>query len=246
MTRILIIGATSAIATSWARLWTRKETAFYLVGRNSSKLDQTAADLVARGAGDAYTHTIDMNDLAAHGAMLEKCSEVLKTIDIALIAHGTLPDQQACERDVDTTIAEVSNNCISVIAILTNLANRFETQGSGTIAVISSVAGDRGRPSNYVYGSAKSAVSTFCEGLNARLHKSGVHVLTIKPGFVDTPMTQGLSLPKLLVASPEKVAIGIQRAINRQSNVVYVPWFWRYIMLVIKSIPPFLFKRLDL
>ena len=135
---------------------------------------------------------------------------------------------------------------MSVIALLTLLANRMQAQGSGTIAVISSVAGDRGRPSNYLYGSAKAAVTTFCAGLRARLFKSGVHVLTIKPGFVDTPMTQGLTLPRLLMTSPERVALDIHRAIRRKSNSIYTPYFWAVIMFVIKAIPNSVFKKLKL
>ena len=167
-------------------------------------------------------------------------------VDIALIAHGTLPDQALCERDPQQAVREFTTNGLSVIALLTDLANRMEAQRSGCIAVISSVAGDRGRPSNYLYGSAKSAVSVFCSGLRARLFKSGVHVLTIKPGFVDTPMTQGLKLPKLLLATPDRVARDIVRAIDKRKDTLYTPWFWRYIMRVICSVPERLFKRLSL
>ena len=122
----------------------------------------------------------------------------------------------------------------------------MEKDRSGTIAVISSVAGDRGRPSNYLYGTAKAAVNTFCEGLRARLHHAGVHVTTIKPGFVATPMTQGLNLPKLLVATPERVAKDIVKAIDSRKNTIYTPHFWRWVMLIIKSIPSFLFKKLKI
>ncbi len=130
--------------------------------------------------------------------------------------------------------------------MLTLLAGVFEAQKGGTIAVISSVAGDRGRPSNYVYGAAKAAVTTFCEGLRARLFKSGVQVLTIKPGFVDTPMTAGLPLPGLLVATPDRVAGDIVRAIERGKNSIYTPWFWGGIMLVVRSLPGFVFNRASL
>lgn len=246
MKRVLIIGATSAIATACARLWAEQGSEFFLVARNTEKLEQTAADLRARGAKAVTLHCMDATDLAAHPGMLESCLAAMQQIDVALIAHGTLPDQKACERDVTMAMQEFTNNGTSVIALLTLLANQFETQRCGTLAVISSVAGDRGRPSNYLYGTAKAAVSTFCEGLRARLFKVGVHVVTIKPGFVDTPMTQGLPLPAALVAKPEQVAQCIMAGIERKASTLYVPGFWAFIMLIIRSIPQPVFKRLNL
>jgi short-subunit dehydrogenase len=246
MKKILIIGATSAIATACARLWSAENASFFLVARDAVKLEQAVADLKVRGSTTIHTHVTDMNQFESHAEMLDACFATLGNVDIALIAHGTLPDHKACEQDVHLALQEFSSNGLSVIALLTLLANRMEAQHSGTIAVISSVAGDRGRPSNYLYGTAKAAVTTFCEGLRARLFKSGVHVLTIKPGFVDTPMTHGLPLPGLLVAKPEQVAKDIRSAIVKRKNVVYTPWFWFGIMTVIKSIPNFLFKRMSL
>lgn len=246
MKRVLIIGATSAIATACARLWAEQGSEFFLVARNTEKLEQTAADLQARGAKTVTLHRMDATDLAAHPAMLENCLRAMQQIDIALIAHGTLPDQKVCEQDVTTAMQEFANNGTSVIALLTLLANQFEAQRCGSLAVISSVAGDRGRPSNYLYGTAKAAVSTFCEGLRARLFKVGVHVMTIKPGFVDTPMTQGLPLPAALVAKPEQVAQRIMAGIERKASTLYTPGFWALIMLIIRSIPQPVFKRLNL
>ena len=141
---------------------------------------------------------------------------------------------------------EFDINAISTMALLTLLANRFKAQGHGTLAVISSVAGDRGRQSNYVYGSAKAAVSTFLGGLRQRLARANVQVLTIKPGFVDTPMTAGIANKGALWAQPDRIAAGIVRAIDRGRSVVYLPWFWELIMLVIKHIPEPIFKRLKL
>ncbi len=246
MKRVAIFGATSAIAMECARLWASEGTTFFLVGRNQEKLSQTADDLVARGASDVQLYTLDLNRIDSHAELIEACFSNLGQVDIALLAHGTLPDQAACERDPDLALHEFSNNALSVIALLTRLANRMEAQRTGTIAVISSVAGDRGRPSNYLYGTAKAAVSTFCQGLRARLFKAGVHVATIKPGFVDTPMTAGLNLPARLTASPEQVAKSIYGAIENRRNVAYTPWFWMGIMTIIKSIPEFLFKRANL
>jgi decaprenylphospho-beta-D-erythro-pentofuranosid-2-ulose 2-reductase len=246
MKNIVIIGATSAIAIACARVWAGKGARFFLVGRNGDRLEQVAADLTARGAQLASCHRLDIDDLNAHAAMLSQCVTELVSIDIVLVAPGTLPDQKACETDPAMAVREFNTNATSLIALLTPLANVLEGQRHGALAVISSVAGDRGRPSNYLYGSAKAALSAFLEGLRARLYKSGVHVLTIKPGFVATPMTAGLPLPGPLVATPEKVASDIVRGIERKKNVLYTPWFWWGIMTIIKNVPQFLFKRASL
>ncbi|SFU80473.1 MULTISPECIES: SDR family oxidoreductase [Pseudomonas] len=246
MKRVLIVGATSAIATACARLWAEQGAEFFLVARNSEKLEQTRSDLLARGAKVVTSYTMDVTDFSGHAEMVEQCRAALQQIDIALIAHGTLPNQRACEQDVETALSEFAINGTSVISLLTLLAKQFETQHCGTLAVISSVAGDRGRPSNYLYGTAKAAVSTFCEGLRARLYKVGVHVIDIKPGFVDTPMTQGLPLPAQLVVKPEQIAKRIVKGIENKTNVLYTPGFWKAIMLIIKLVPQFVFKKTNL
>ena len=246
MKRVLIIGATSAIANACARLWAEEGSEFFLVARNAEKLEQAAADLRARGAKSVTTITLDLARLEEHSTLVESCVQSLRQIDIALIAHGTLPDQKACEQDVNVALKEFANNGTSVISLLTLLANQFERQRCGSMAIISSVAADRGRPSNYVYGTAKAAVSTFCEGLQARMFKLGVHVMTIKPGFVDTPMTQGLKLPGLLLARPDDVARLILSGLQRKKAVLYTPRFWSLIMLIIKLVPNFVFKRINL
>jgi len=245
MKKILIIGATSAIADECARLWAAEKASFFLVARNAEKLQQVANDLTARGATTVTTCVLDVNQFNQHHFMLEACYAALGQIDIVLIAHGTLSNQIKCEHDVNLTLNEFSTNCLSIIAMLTPLANYMEKQQYGTIAVISSVAGDRGR-AFYVYSTAKAAVSCFCDGLRVRLFKSGVNVLTIKPGYVDTPMTQGLQLPQLLVAKPQKVAKDILNAIKHKRNTLYTPWFWLFVMLIIKSIPNCIFKRLKI
>ena len=245
MKNILIVGATSAIAVACARVWATEKARFFLVGRNETKLSQVSADLSARGASAVHTYLLDLNQLDGHSAMIQACYETLDQVELALIAHGTLPNQSACEQDSNLAIKAFSNNSTNTIALLTLLANRLEQHGNATLAVISSVAGDRGRPSNYLYGAAKVAVSTFCEGLRARLFKKNVHVLTIKPGFVETPMTQGLQLPKILLSTPEKVAKDITYAIEKRKDVLYTPFFWRWIMMVIRLIPQCIFKRLN-
>ncbi|HSC13275.1 MAG TPA: SDR family oxidoreductase [Rhodanobacteraceae bacterium] len=246
MRKVLIIGATSAIAEAAARSFAARGDALFLVARNAEHLRAVVADLNIRGAARADSATLDVTDFAAHEAVIEKAERDLGGIEIALIAHGTLSDQAQCEQSVDVMRREFDVNALSTLALLTALAGRMEARRNGTLAVISSVAGDRGRQSNYVYGAAKAAVSTFLGGLRQRLAKSGVTVLTIKPGFVDTPMTAAIANKGALWAQPDRVAAGIVQAIDRRRNIVYLPWFWRWIMLVIRHIPEPLFKRLKL
>lgn len=246
MKTILVMGATSAIAMASARLWARQGASFFLVARDAVKLEAAGQDLRARGAASVTTHVMDALDTAGHVEMLETAQRVLGLVDVALIAHGTLPDQARCEGDVQAMMEALASNATSVMALLTIVAPMMERQGQGTVAVITSVAGDRGRPSNYVYGSAKAAVSTFCEGLRARLFRSGVAVVDIRPGFVDTPMTAHLDLPGLLLAKPDAVARRVVKAVERGSGVVYAPAFWWWILLVVRSLPLAVFKRLKL
>ncbi len=243
MRRILIIGATSAIAEATARHFARDGDRLFLVGRNSERLSAVASDLKLRGATQVESEVMDVNDTNRHGALLDQVYSTLGGLDTVLIAHGTLPDQKACEASFSLTLQELQTNCLSTISLLTHIANRFEAQKNGSIAVITSVAGDRGRQSNYIYGTAKAAVNTFLQGLRGRLHKSGVAVITIKPGFVDTPMTSSLK-KGLLWAKPEQIGLGIYKSINKKSDTAYLPWFWRSFMFIINIIPERLFKYL--
>ena len=246
MRRILIIGATSAIAQATARLYAARGDALFLVARDAEHLRAVAEDLNVRGAMRAATATLDACDDAAHEPVLDAAERELGGIDVVLIAHGTLSDQAGCQASVDLMRREFEVNALSTIALLTRLANRLEPRRAGTLAVISSVAGDRGRQSNYVYGAAKAAVTAFLSGLRQRLAKAHVDVLTIKPGFVDTPMTAGIANKGALWAQPDRIAAGIVKAIDARRSVVYLPWFWRWIMLVIRLIPEPLFKRIKL
>ena len=166
-------------------------------------------------------------------------------IDVALLAHGTLPDQAACEADAGLALREFDTNATSTIALLTVLAQRLQDRRGATLAAISSVAGDRGRASNYLYGAAKAAVSAFLSGLRQRLTPAGVNVLTIKPGFVDTPMTREFKKGALW-AKPDAVARGILRAVDKRRGVAYLPFFWWGVMTIIKHIPEFVFRRVKL
>jgi short-subunit dehydrogenase len=172
--------------------------------------------------------------------------DALKMVDVALIAHGTLPDQERAANDISYATEQFRINGESAVLCMLALSPRFETQRKGTLAVIGSVAGDRGRPSNFLYGAAKSAVEACASGLRAKLYKVGVNVLLIKPGFVATPMTAGLNLPAKLTATPDRVAENITSAVERKAGVLYTPWFWRFIMLIIRQIPEVIFKRLNL
>lgn len=245
MRKILIFGATSALAEATARLFAEDGSSFFLVARDPAKLDTVSDDLRVRGAAQVAAAAADALDFDRHQAVVDEAFEALGGLDTVLIAHGTLPDQKACEQSFEAARREFAINALAVMSLLTHAANRFERQGFGTMAVISSTAGDRGRQSNYVYGAAKGAVSLFMQGLRNRLHPRGVRVLTIKPGFVDTPMTT--AFPKgFLWARPQQVARGIHQAIAEKKDVVYLPWFWSPIMRVIRGVPESIFKRLRL
>lgn len=245
MKKILIVGATSAIARETARCFAAEGASLFLVARDPVKLEAVVNDLKARGAARVESFEMDANDFDRHGLILHEAEEILEGLDVVFIAHGTLPDQKVCEASFEKTEEELRTNFLSIVSLVTRVANDFEKKGAGTIAVITSVAGDRGRPSNYVYGAAKGATSIFLSGLRARLFKSNVAVVDIRPGFVDTPMTASIKKNPLF-ASPEAVGRGIYKAILKRKDVVYLPWFWCGILAAIRMIPERIFKRLSL
>ncbi len=245
MRRILITGATSAIAQEAARHFAADGDAFLLVGRNSDKLAAVADDLRARGAKQVATAAVDLLDLARCSRLVDEAVEQLGGLDTLLVAQGTLPDQVACEADPVQTLREFSLNAMGPITLILKAAAYFETQRSGCLAVITSVAGVRGRRTNYVYGSAKAAVSTFLEGLRGRMADADVSVVDIRPGFVDTPMTAHLP-KKALFVTAASVGERIYRAMVAGDGVVYTPWFWRWIALVIQLIPRSIFVKLSI
>jgi short-subunit dehydrogenase len=240
--KVLVFGATSAIAQAACRIMAERGDDLLLAARDKAKLDAVAQDLRVRGKGKVETAVVDALDFAAHAPLVEQAERALGGLDALLVAHGTLTDQKKAEADVNYARREMDVNFGSVVSLVTPVAQRFEARGAGVICVISSVAGDRGRASNYVYGSAKAATTAFLSGLRNRLHGKGVAVVTVKPGPVDTPMTAHLK-KGLLMASPEKVGRGIVRAMDRRKDVVYLPGHWRAIMFVIRHVPEFLFKR---
>jgi len=240
--RVLIIGATSAIAEAVARRYAAEGATLFLAARNTGRAAAIADDLRVRGARAVQVGAYDATVTDNADALVATAWEALGGIDVALIAHGTLPDQAACAASAVLTRQALVVNLLSVIDVLIPLANRMESAGHGTLAVIGSVAGDRGRQSNTVYGTAKGGLAIFLQGLAHRLAPAGVRVLIVKPGFVDTPMTA--AFPKsALWASPATVARDLHRAIARGQRVLYTPWFWRWIMLIIRLIPTALFHR---
>ena len=244
--RVAIFGATSAIAQAVARQLAAKGVRLHLVGRDPAKLEAVRADIAARGSAGVSMAVADLDETERHAALIDEAEQSLGgSLDAALIAQGTLPDQAACERDFALAEREILTNFVAPASLATHLANRFAPRGAGNIVAISSVAGDRGRASNYVYGSAKGALSIFLSGLRARLHGSGVGVVTVKPGFVDTPMTAAFK-KGLLWAAPGKIAGGIVSAMEHGGAEVYLPWFWWPIMFIIRHLPEAIFVRLKI
>lgn len=243
--KILILGATSAIAKQAARFWASQGCSLYLMARDEARLQSLRSDLKIRGAEQVEIKCVDLSQTRDHTVLTAQAAETLGRFDIVLIAYGILGVQSELERDVEASIQVLQTNLQSVIAWLTVLANRMEQQGFGTISVIGSVAGLRGRASNYVYGASKGGLMIFLQGLRSRLAKKGVHVLTVLPGFVDTPMTAHFQ-KNALWASPQRVADDLIRAIENKKNVVYTPWYWRWIMSIVLIIPERIFKRIQL
>jgi decaprenylphospho-beta-D-erythro-pentofuranosid-2-ulose 2-reductase len=240
--RVVIIGATSGIAQAAARIWAARGTRFALVARNPEKLSAVAADLKARGAALTETIVADCADVDVP-ATLKRIVEALGGIDIVLLAYALPGDQQACERAPEATAEVLRTNFTSAAAWCLAAASILEAQGSGALVVIGSVAGDRGRGSNYVYGASKAGLGALVEGIAHRLARSGARAVLIKPGFVDTPMTAGIANKGLLWAKPEGIASTIVAAAERGGPVVYAPAFWRAIMFVVRNVPSAIFHK---
>jgi decaprenylphospho-beta-D-erythro-pentofuranosid-2-ulose 2-reductase len=242
MKTILLIGATSAIAEELAKCYAAQGHRLVLWGRNKAHLESMGKNLEVLGAGGIDITEIDLDNCEQHAVALKNTVSEVGTLDLAIIAHGVLPDQSVVQNDFQQIHASIHTNFLTYASLLTVLADYFESIRSGTIVSITSVAADRGRKSNYVYGSAKAGASAFTDGLRGRLAPSGVHVVNIKPGMVDTPMTQHLK-KGLLFASPKTVADGILKAVSKKKATAYVPGYWRLIMFIIRSIPESIFKK---
>jgi decaprenylphospho-beta-D-erythro-pentofuranosid-2-ulose 2-reductase len=245
MRKIVILGATSGIALEVQRLLAREGRELLLVARSPHRLAEIQADLLLRGAQQVLTYSADLASIQQHAAIFEFVRHTFPDFDTVLLAYGSMHEQKDSETSVDTLLEELQVNFVSATAILTLFAADLERRRTGCLAAITSVAGDRGRRSNYVYGSSKGALSLFLQGLRSRLHPTGVRVITIKPGPVQTPMTDHLANSSRF-ADPRQVARDIVRALERRSpDVLYTPKIWRYIMTAVQQIPESIFKRLS-
>lgn len=245
-TRILILGATSAIAERWARLRAAHGDRLLLVARDPDKLAAVAGDLRARGAAEVLTAESDLADTEAAAGRFAEHVERLGGIDVVLVAYGVLGDQAAAQQDTAQLEHGLRANFLSAAVWCDLAAGTFERAGRGTLVAISSVAGDRGRRSNYAYGAAKAGLSVFLEGLAHRFAGTAVTVVSVKPGFVDTPMTAHVAKGGPLWATPDKVAADIEKAIAKRRAVVYTPWFWWFVMLIIRNLPRPVFNRMKI
>lgn len=243
MKRVLILGATSDIAKALAHEFAGQGYDLVLAARNSDRLVEVLSDIKIRHAVDVESVEFDALDYAGHAYFYDALTP---KPEVAICVFGYLGDQERAQSDFSEAELVINSNYTGTVSILNIIANDFERRKSGTIIGISSVAGDRGRQSNYIYGSAKAAFTTYLSGLRNRLARAGVHVITVKPGFVRTKMTAKLPLPNLVTAQPEQVAGDIFRAYRAGSNQVYTLWMWQYIMLIIRHIPEAIFKRLSL
>lgn len=244
MERVLIFGATSAIASEVAVLYAARGARLHLVGRNGDKLAALERRCRAVPGVDAVTvKQADLDVLDANEGLVDEGANILGGIDVALVAHGDLGDQLASERSFEHAEATLRTNLSSPISLLIPLANRMEAARHGRIGVLASVAGERGRPRNYTYGAAKGALTIYLQGVRSRLYSSGVSVTTIKLGPVDSPMTKDHS-KHALFGKVGPVARGVVRAIDARAAEAYVPSFWAALMPIVKSTPEALFQRI--
>lgn len=245
---VLVVGATSGIARALVDVLAARGCKLILAGRDPEELNRIRADLQIRhGVGAAVEH-FDALDAEEHGHFVGRClKHAPDGLDGLVLIHGFMAEQEDAERDPELARRMLSVNLESATAILLHASEHMAARGSGWIAGVSSVAGDRGRASNAIYGASKAGFTALLSGMRGRLRERGVHVMTVKPGFCATPMTAGTLDPKSpMVASPEKVARDIDRGIRRRKDVLYTPWFWRWIMLIIRTIPEPIFKRLSI
>lgn len=243
MPTVLLLGASSDMAIAIAKKYASAGYAIQLAARNATRLQPLQSDLTIRSGATCTLHEFDAESPGSHPAFFESLTT---KPDISICIFGYLGDQQRAQSDWTECERIIQVNYTGAVSILNIIANHYAAQQTGVIAGVSSVAGERGRQSNYIYGSAKAGFTAYLSGLRNRLFHDKVHVVSVQPGFVYTRMTEGLPLPKLLTAKPEDVAATVFKAIEKKKNIVYVKWFWRWIMLIIKSIPEFMFKKLKM
>jgi decaprenylphospho-beta-D-erythro-pentofuranosid-2-ulose 2-reductase len=245
MKRILVFGATSAICHELLKLYAQSGSDFYLLARDGGKLKAVAADLKARGgtvSGEAY---FDFNSWESIAETVLDAKAKLGHLDLILVAHGTLPNAEDCEVSLGAVKACMDDNFTSAAVVIQSAAQQLALQGAGTLAVLSSVAGDRGRKSNYVYGAAKAGIDTLLQGLQGRFFDTDIRVVNVKPGMIKTPMTQGMKQGALW-SSPQAIAPTIHSAIARGRPVCYAPGYWRFIMFFIRCLPTSVMARLPI
>ncbi|MEA2071992.1 MAG: SDR family oxidoreductase [Campylobacterota bacterium] len=243
MSYVLIVGAKSDIAKETARVYAKNGYNLYLAARDADELEEFKTDLEVRTSVSLKLLDFDLVAFDTHEAFYTSLEE--KPLGVVVVA-GYMTEQHKAEQEWSESLNTINVNYTGAVSLLNIVANDFEKERRGFIVGVSSVAGDRGRKTNYIYGSAKAAFSAYLSGLRNRLHESGVSVLTVKPGFVNTKMTEGLDLPQKLTAQPNEVAEDIFKAQQSGKNILYTKWIWRYVMLIIKHIPEFIFKKLSI
>lgn len=241
----IVLGGSSALARAFAQCAAREGNGIVLAGRDLDDLRRSAQDIALRHGVETAVVALDATRYETHDDVVARCLAGRPGEIGVFLAFGLMPDQAEMDKDPDLARAVVETNYVGALSLLSRFARSLEERRCGRIVVVGSVAGDRGRPKNYVYGSAKAGLHAYAQGLRARLHRSGVAVTTVKPGFLDTAMTFGLP-GTALAASPADAAAAIWRAVCRRREVVYVPWFWRWIMAIIRLIPERIFKRLSM
>jgi decaprenylphospho-beta-D-erythro-pentofuranosid-2-ulose 2-reductase len=243
MPTVLILGASSDMAVAIARKFASHSYDVQLASRNVSRLLPLQSDLQIRGDIKCSLHEFDAVDFDSHESFFSSLS--IKP-DITICVFGYMVDNEIARSSWKESERMIHTNYTGAVSILNIVSRHYEQQKKGVIVGISSVAGERGRQSNFIYGSAKAGFTAYLSGLRNRMFREGVHVLSVQPGFVYTRMTENLKLPALLTAKPEDVGDAVYAAVEKKKNIVYVKWFWRWIMLIITSIPEFIFKKLKL
>lgn len=243
--KVVILGANSFIARALSAEMLKEGWDVLMASRNTEELERVTKDLGLKYGKDVKFMEFDATDYETHKRFWDNVLKDFGDIDVAVISFGYLGDNDKALKDFSEVRKIVETNYLGAISIINIISDYMEHRGKGIIVAISSVAGDRGRAKNFIYGSAKAGLTQYLSGLRAKMFKKGVKVITVKPGFVNTPMTKGLNIPKPLLSTPERVAKDIFKAIKKGKDIVYTPFYWWFIMLVIRAIPEWMFKRLD-
>jgi short-subunit dehydrogenase len=243
MATVLILGATSDIGRAIAKRFAKEGYDLQLAARKTDRLSPLQSDIKIRFNRECSLHEFDAAKTETH---LSFWDNLFPKPDIAIVVFGFMDEIENTKSDSAVLLNTINVNYTGAVSVLNIISRHYKSSGQGQIVGISSVAGERGRASNYIYGSAKAGFTAYLSGLRNELFSAGVHVTTVLPGFVYTRMTENINLPGLLTASPEEVAASVYRATAKKKNVVYIKWFWRWIMLVIKLIPENIFKKMHL